>query len=295
MRNYYEVMFNIFGDRYNKYRNLYEDDLNMKLEFPLQIDLDLRDMCNLKCSACHTISRNRINKLIDKKLLMSIIDECKANNLCAVNIGGCSEPLIDKELCLETIGRFKEAGVMDIFLHTNGVLMDNNFTERLVNSGITYLCISIDAATNEIYRKVRGRDFNKLIKNINYFLKTRGKNNLPVLRVSFLPTAVNISEKDKFIDYWTGRADIVEIQDYVYVDGGPKKAENVSTDEDKIRNSFASRIRGLKRMAIVAPNLLYKSCGPDDVNIAIENNYTFEKYNSISEYWNSISGNLLIK
>ena len=54
--------------------------------------------------------------------------------------------------------------------------------------GVTQLFFSIDAASKETYDKIRkGSDWDKVMKNINYFLdlkKKKGKK-LPVTRVNF--------------------------------------------------------------------------------------------------------------
>lgn len=287
MRQYDELMIERFGKRYVKYRENYNNSkFVVNLKFPLQIDLDLRDACNLNCPACHTLNRKRINKVINKELLYSIVKECKENNLCAINIGGCSEPLIDKDLVIETIELFKNAGVMDIFLHTNGILLDEITSQKIIDAGVTYLCISIDAATDETYKKVRGSNFNVLINNINNFINIRGKRKFPFLRVSFLPTELNYKEKQQFLDYWQNKADIVEIQNYSYVEGGPKRVENIEVSNDIISDSFNSR---LKRISIIAPDLLAGSCGHSDVEFAINNGQNFNKYKSITNYMKKVN------
>lgn len=286
MRQYDELMIKKFGERYVKYRESYNNsEFVENLKFPLQIDLDLRDACNLNCPACHTINRKRSNKVINEELLHSIVKECKENNLCAINIGGCSEPLIDKDLVVETIELFKDAGVMDIFLHTNGILLDEITSQKIIATGVTYLCISIDAATDETYTKVRGSNFNALMNNINNFINIRGKRKFPFLRVSFLPTELNYKEKQQFLDFWGNKADIVEIQDYSYVEGGPKGVENIEVSSDIISDSFNSR---LKRISIIAPDLLAGSCGQSDVEFAISNGENFNKYRSITNYMKKI-------
>lgn len=77
------------------------------------------------------------------------------------------------------------------------------------------LDISIDAATPETYKKIRGGDLLQLERNIDNFLQIRNErgSETPILRVSFCVQNDNVAEKDAFLKKWEGRADIVDFQD----------------------------------------------------------------------------------
>ena len=49
----------------------------------------------------------------------------------------------------------EEAEIMDQFLFTNGTLLNEKNSNLILKSSLTRLFISIDAATNETYDKVR--------------------------------------------------------------------------------------------------------------------------------------------
>ena len=49
----------------------------------------------------------------------------------------------------------KSKGVIDIMLHTNGTVMDENLAERIVKSGLDRIIFSLDSITKEIYEKIR--------------------------------------------------------------------------------------------------------------------------------------------
>ena len=49
----------------------------------------------------------------------------------------------------------KSKGVIDIMLHTNGTVMDEDLAKKIVNSGLDRIIFSLDSITKEIYEKIR--------------------------------------------------------------------------------------------------------------------------------------------
>lgn len=65
-----------------------------------------------------------------------------------------------------------------------------------------YMCISIDAATEETYRKLRrGGDFEKLCKNMIYLSKLRKSQEISYLQINFVVQRENYLEMEKFIEW----------------------------------------------------------------------------------------------
>ena len=288
MNKYEEIMLKRYGERYAKYRETYKsNDIKENLPFPLQIDLDLLDACPLKCPTCHSIGRKRNTKPISRELLAQIICECNENDLCAINIGGCGEPLLNKGLTFETLNELKNTSVMDVFLHTSGLLMDKACAQDLIDLGVTHLCISVDATTQETFEKMRGAKLSKLIDNIENFLALR-KNELPVLRVSFLATSVNIHEKEKFIEFWKDKAHTVDIQNYHKSYDIQPNVQVTKQEKAGYSDKLPMSSPKSKRMAIVAPEYLCTSCGGTEVQFSIENDDTFKKHKTIKNYWDSL-------
>jgi molybdenum cofactor biosynthesis enzyme MoaA len=285
MNNYEKIMFKRYGERYAQYRQAYKsENINPRLDFPLEIDLDLIDACNIKCPACHTIGRARTKQTIDKETLKSIISECNKYDMPAVNIGGGGEPLLAMDLTCYALKEIENTSIMDKFMHTNGLLMSAENSKIIIEAGITFLCVSIDAASKDVFRKMRGADYDTLIENIGKFLVIRGTRELPFLRVSFLETSVNIHEKKEFIKLWKDKADIVDIQRYIKTyDSQP---DGLITDKNN-KESHLSPTK--KRMAIVAPKYLCESCNGVDVEKAIIKNTTLSEYGTIKKYWDSLN------
>jgi molybdenum cofactor biosynthesis enzyme MoaA len=74
--------------------------------------------------------------------------------------------LIRKDL-YKFIKYAKQAGIIDIYLSTNGSLLDEKNSKLLIESGLMRLQVSIDAHTEETFNKMRqGGNFEQIKKYI---------------------------------------------------------------------------------------------------------------------------------
>lgn len=145
---------------------------------PIHINLGTINRCNLKCSFCfffapeyvktHTTDFFKDYKALDTRIVHGVLDYA-AQHGCIVDLVGPCEMLVDKRIP-DFIAYGKKQGVKYISMTTNGLLLDEEMSHRIMQSGLDSLSISIDAATEETYSQTRGGNFNKLVKNIEYFL-----------------------------------------------------------------------------------------------------------------------------
>lgn len=243
--------------------------------FPLHLDFDLKDSCNLKCTFCHQNYRKRTNEKMPLQLFKKVITEGAEKGLCAVNLGSNGEPLIEKQLLLDALD-FLRGKVMDIFMHTNAVFLDKQTSKNILDKdALTMICISVDAFSPEVYNKTRGAELGRTIDNILYFLSQRN-GDLPLVRVSFVTCKDNENEIDEFKEFWKDKVDLVEIQDY-------RKIERNIAPSDKSKNKPYSCSDPWRR-AMVWPNgdvTLCCSFREKDVLLGNCNG------NTIEELWNS--------
>jgi MoaA/NifB/PqqE/SkfB family radical SAM enzyme len=130
-----------------------------------------------------------------------------------------NDPLLRKDI-IKFIEYAKKAGILDIYLSTNGSLLTEKIIRELINSGLTRLQVSIDATTKETFNKIRqGGNFDAVIANTLNFIKIRNdlKVELPTLRVNFVKTDLNKHEFDDFIKLWSDKADCIGLQDLVNI------------------------------------------------------------------------------
>ncbi len=216
-RPFREILLQRYAKRYSDYRQQWAKAGRGGLitDFPLQIDLDTVDDCNLRCAHCQEENtRRRTKAKMSYDFIDAIFNEASRYRLCALNVGAIGEPLLEKEILFYMLSRAKEAGVMETFMHTNGILLDSEVAEGLLNSDLTYLCISVDAAREETYKSLRGGSLVRLRQNIERFIRLRNSKDkiFPILRVSFLIQDRNRTEKQAFMDAWSDLADIIDYQ-----------------------------------------------------------------------------------
>lgn len=225
--------------RWEEYRKKYEDASNLaKLNFPIQIDFELNASCNLRCPMCPISAESPKGKgkktWFDFEFYKELLEYAVKNGTKAIKLNYINEPLIRNDF-LKFIEFAKSVGIIDIYFSTNGLLLNEKISEKLILSGLTRIQISLDAMSEKVYDKVRpGGSFQKVITNVNNFLEIKKKLNttLPLVRVNFVKTSINHHELEEFINYWKDKVDMIGVQEYVK----PTKVKTDIKGKRKIRN-----------------------------------------------------------
>lgn len=221
VNNVVERLKQIHGQRFIEYREKWEASTKCEIvpEFPLMVEIGVNSDCNLQCKMCaRNFDKGMNNKHINMplELIDKIVEQGKAFSLPAVLVGQDSECLLHPEI-KKIVRRIKEMDPLDLFFITNGTLLDKDMSRFLVEAEVDRLQISVDAATEETYKKIRGGSLARLEQNIYDFLEIRdamGKDR-PFLRLSFCKQEDNIAEEKEFIDKWHNVADMVDFQEYL--------------------------------------------------------------------------------
>lgn len=211
----------IHGQRFVDYRKAWDETCKGEVasEYPLYIVIAVNSDCNLRCKMCaRQFDQSMNNKHINMPLTMvdKIVEQCKAFQLPSVLIGAESECLLHPQI-KEIIQKIAEINTVDYFLITNGTLLTEDLSRTIIESGVDRLQISIDAATRETYKTIRGGDLDLLERNIHDFINIRNAMGAerPFLRLSFCKQADNMHEMEAFLDKWSGVANMVDFQEYI--------------------------------------------------------------------------------
>ena len=124
----------------------------------------------------------------DFELYKKIIDYSYLQGTRAIKLNYVNEPLIRKDI-IQFIEYAKKVGILDIYLSTNGMLLNEKMSNQLIDSGLTRIQISIDAVSEDTYQKVRpGGKLKTVISNLNNFIKLKKQKNklIPLTRVNFV-------------------------------------------------------------------------------------------------------------
>lgn len=134
----------------------------------INFGVETTNTCNANCSFCgyRFMERPKIEMPEDvfKKAIQNFAENGGGNLNFTPTVG---DPLVDKNL----LGRIKLARsypeVQEIFLYTNGILLDRVGYKPLLESGISRLAISTFIGSREGYRKYYGNDkYSKVVSNI---------------------------------------------------------------------------------------------------------------------------------
>ena len=236
-RDIHEVLGDIIGPEFLEYRQKWEraQRFEIELPYPLHVDLELTFACNLRCPMCIiSLPKDELREWGNQRAKMTLetarrlIDEGVREGQASLGLNGTNEPLLTPYL-VEIIEYAKSQGILDIMFNTNGFLLTEELSHRLIDSGLTRIMFSLDAITRETYDQIRVRsDFERVMKNIETFLRVKRQKGaiLPLVRVSFVKMSINEHELEAFVDHWSEKVDFLSIQQYGNpFQGGDKAAK----------------------------------------------------------------------
>lgn len=184
-------------------------------KFPLHIDLEVTNRCNLKCPFC---VREFMEGLGDMtmKTATSVIEECN-DKVPSIKFNWRGEPTLYEHLPW-LIELAKRSGFIETAINTNGTLMDGTMTRRLCNAGLDRIIFSIDSYTKENYESQRvGATFEKTIMNLKNLIEFKSARHLvkPYIRVQKVDISSLRDENTEFLGYFSNMGvDSVAINSY---------------------------------------------------------------------------------
>jgi len=193
------------------------------LRMPFSIQVEVSQICNLKCNYCiHGITlgvRKEMMKLSTfAKMCRQILDF--GGKLKTVNFAGWGEPLVNPLLpqMIELL-RFQDI-TENVAIITNGVLLTPGVTNKLLDVGVNQIRISLQGMTDKKYEEICGRtvSIDRIIQNVSYLFKQREC----FVYVKIADIALDPGDEDRFYKTFE------PITDAMYVEKvRPMFAENV--------------------------------------------------------------------
>lgn len=144
--------------------------------FPLLVDISVTNRCNLNCSYCSADSGPFARKKdeLSIEMLDSLFKELDYMGVPRVGITG-GEPFMREDI-LEILELFSKYRFTKI-LNTNGILINDKISRKLVPLNLDRICVTLDGSKSEIHDSQRGKgSFNKVIEGI----RNLQRYNLPV-------------------------------------------------------------------------------------------------------------------
>lgn len=134
-----------------------------------KIYIEVTTLCNFDCTTCIRNSWEEELGHMDPGIFKSLLEQLKQfPELKSVHFGGFGEPLSHPDI-FNMINGVKEMG-LKVELITNGSLLTEEWAEKLIESGLDTLFVSLDGPEEKLYNDIRqGADFETVIKNIEAF------------------------------------------------------------------------------------------------------------------------------
>ena len=211
--NYFEILATdrisdsakSFPPEYFEYRKKWTERMfhDNPGDFPLHVDFESTNRCNLRCSMCQIDFNGMKQGNMDISLYKRLIRECGENHLPSIKLNYRGEPTLNKDLP-EMIKLAKDAGIIEVQLNTNGVLIDEMLANDLIDAGLDRIKFSIDGASPEIYESIRGTNYKKVVNNVDNFVRIRNEKgkNRPIVHVQMVYMQDNMDEAVKFVQLW---------------------------------------------------------------------------------------------
>ena len=193
-------------------------------QMPEIVRLELTNTCNLACPHCrhHSAEKRKPENYspyyqtpihMTEERIAAIFEEVAPWHP-SVTLNVANEPLIAKTFPF-AVRKVKECGLVGTF-NTNGLTMNQEVCQLLVDVQYDSVNVSIDAMTPETLKKARGiTRLSTLIGNVEMLIKTRGNKPLPRVGVTFVETDYNYHEIPAFLEFWKQRADVIRVTGYI--------------------------------------------------------------------------------
>lgn len=182
----------------------------LKSAFPSQIIVDVTEVCNLACIHCphpeFKKSAHYSARYLEPELNTKMVDEVRDHGRGLtqyIRYTSEGEPLIHPRGYEMIEYAARNSGVF-VTLTTNGTIMNEKRTRKLLDSGVHMIDISIDAMTPETYAKIRVNGDLEVTRGnvINLIDWVRRSGSQTKVVVSFVEQPQNRHEASQFETYW---------------------------------------------------------------------------------------------
>lgn len=164
---------------------------------PASMDIEPNVRCNLSCYMCQTSNWDRDAEDLHLDRFKEFLAKTPAT--MKIKLQGMGEPLLSRHF-FDLVSYAKDQGIRVETTSNGTTLHSATHRERILNSGLSSLIISLDAARRETFESIRiGADFPKIIDGLRQLVKERGDKKAPAIRVWMVGMKSNIHELPELI------------------------------------------------------------------------------------------------
>ncbi len=205
--------------------------------FPSRVILELTNQCNLSCVMCPRKYSKTKSGFLSYELFKKVIDEISIYGGVGLVPFFRGESLLHPDF-IRMLKYITFKKITPVQLSTNSILLDDEMSDAILNSAITFISFSLDGSDETTYNKIRiGGDFNLAVRNITRFLKKKKLLNmrLPEVQVSMVNTVHNENAVSNFVSQWIDKVDRVRIYEEHSSDGDFGHLRGSITKSIKVR------------------------------------------------------------
>lgn len=190
--------YNLFKTQSNiRHQNIFIDS------YPTQIHFLMIDKCNVKCIMCGgDYFKSKTGRAITLDKFKKMAVNLRFDLVSAIVLAGAGEPLLNKDLV--PIIQFVRSSYphVNISVTTNGIGLTQDISEKLINSNVNVVNISINSSTRSSYKRIMQIDgFDAVCKNARKFVELRNLAKKPIaLQFSSALNRLNIEELPRLVE-----------------------------------------------------------------------------------------------
>jgi radical SAM protein with 4Fe4S-binding SPASM domain len=142
---------------------------------PKLLMVEVTNRCNSRCIMCDRQSMTRPQGNMDLALFKRAIDNAAALGIQKLQLNRFGEPLLHPSLVEMTEYAIRK-GIRRAYFASNASLLNPEIAQRIIDSGLHHIILSLDGATAETFEHIRrGLKYKNVRKNIENFLELRAK------------------------------------------------------------------------------------------------------------------------
>jgi len=163
---------------------------------PAMLDIEPTAKCNIRCKYCQVTYWDRSAKVknLTYEQFVQIVDQFP--HVLQIKLQGMGEPFLNHDF-FRMVAYADRKGIT-VRTFSNATLLSEELAERIVESPLAELTISVDAATKETFERIRsGADWDRVQENIHRLVRARrelGNGRDPLITIWMVATTENIGE-----------------------------------------------------------------------------------------------------
>ena len=178
---------------------------------PVEYIVETTAKCNLYCPMCPRETHKQPKEDMTESVYSRLVEAAghSAEHMMLIGLG---EPLLDPKI-FERIAFCDQHNVFTL-LSTNGTLLDESATERLLDTNLAHITLSFDGSTKEsfeFYRK--GAKFEKVRDNFVRFARRKQERGSKMqVVVQMVRMERNWNEVEEFMRFWKAVPGVDEVR-----------------------------------------------------------------------------------